>query len=99
MTCRNILRTTLVAIAILTLVAAPAVAATAAERPADVSDRTAWSLEVSNLLSRAWGLLFGERLGEQPVDAVQRGGDQTGEIKSVSASDESDSGSSMDPNG
>lgn len=99
MTCRNILRTTLVAIAILTLVAAPAVAATAAT--GNDAPRAVWTMDLGALLERAFGtLVFGGRTTPREAVVDDRTSPPTKSVGSESCEEEcSDGGSDLDPNG
>ncbi len=53
----------LLAVLILTLIAAPAAAA-APDRAAD-APRSAWAIDLGELVGRAWGLLFGVGAGDE----------------------------------
>ena len=90
---RTMVRSTLAALAAVTLLAAPAAAA-APDRGAETA-RAGWVIDLGGLLERAWGLLFGERAeeGEDGRSSPEAGG----EIQRVSADD--GTGGTWDPNG
>ena len=88
---RTMVRSTLAALAAVTLLAAPAAAA-APDRGAETA-RAGWVIDLGGLLERAWGLLFGERA----VGRDEMAGDRSGRIERVSAAEEG--GNSWDPDG
>jgi hypothetical protein len=94
---RMMVRSFLVTLVGLSLLAAPAFAAGPAQ-PAD-SPRSGWMVELGDLLSRAWGLLLVD--GTDGWGSRDRGSEResAGGVDQVSGADESDSGSSMDPDG
>jgi opacity protein-like surface antigen len=88
-------RSFLVTLVSLSLLAAPAAAAGAVQ-PAD-SPRSGWLIEVGDLVSRAWGLVFGDRVGDRGAGDRQDLPDDG--ISSMSGKDEGEGGSNNDPNG
>jgi len=94
MTQRMIVRSLLAVLVSLSL-AAPAAAAAPAQ-PAD-GPRSGWLVDLGDLLSRAWGLVLGDRIGESsPAD--RRGLPDDG-ISSMVGEDEGEGGSNTDPDG
>ena len=90
MSSKRILRSVLVAVVAVGLVAGPAGAAAAAPERCEGA-RTAWTADVGEWVERAWGWLMGER-------AVPRDRNPNdGEIGTVTAADTNNG--QMDPNG
>jgi len=95
MTQRMMVRSFLVTLVSLSLLAAP-VAAAGPVQPAD-SPRSGWMVEFGDLVSRAWELLFGDRAGDRGLGDRQDLPDEG--ISSMSGKDEGEGGSNNDPNG
>lgn len=89
MTPKNILRSTLIALVTMTLIAAPATAA--APDRGDESPRWTWMTDLGDLVERVSGLLFGERETRARRDSGDQGPQRIG------AAD--DSRGTWDPNG
>lgn len=92
---RMMVRSLLMIVAVLSLLAAPALAA-GPQAPAE-SPRTDWLVEIRDLVGRAVGLLWGD--GVVGVRTDDAGKESVESVEKVSGADESDSGSSMDPDG
>ena len=96
MTQRMIVRSLLAVLVSLSL-AAPAAAAAPAQ-PAD-GPRSGWLVDLGDLLSRAWGLVFddwaGEGMEEREPSRDRTPAESDGRLQSVSGEDSSD----WDPNG
>jgi hypothetical protein len=93
-------RSTLAALAAVTLLAAPAAAA-APDRGAETA-RAGWVIDLGGLLERAWGLLFGERGSEEesrpPLN--DRAGRDLGYVFGADVCDaECEARGGLDPNG
>lgn len=93
MTQRRMVRS-LLAVLVLTLLAAPAAVTVAG--PAAEAPRSGWSIDLGELVSRAWGLLFGDRVGDggvrgEPTDPADQG------ISSMAGEDEGSA--NLDPDG
>ena len=93
MTQRRMVRS-LLAVLVLTLLAAPAVAA-AAEQAAEVP-RSGWAIDLGEQVSWAWGLLFGDRVGDGEVRGEPTGPADQG-ISSMAGEDEGSA--NLDPDG
>lgn len=92
---QNVLRAILVALATVTLLAAPAAAA-APDRGGDDA-RSGWTtIDFGDLLSRVSGLLLRDWVGERP-DGPERGAEVDREVGRVSGAEETTG--SWDPNG
>lgn len=99
MTQRRMVRS-LLAVLVLTLLAAPAAVTVAG--PAAEAPRSGWSIDLGELVSRAWGLLFGDRVGENGSSPAlgERGAGEPGSLFGADSCDaECEARGSSDPDG